>query len=228
MKKILLLLTVLVCVSSHKLIGQDNRLRLQTEFFVEYVNLFKSSSEYEDDYKGTPYGNPDFQLGNIYTNGKTFAKNIAVRYNAVADEIEIKPKVDDDDSKTKALMKTSGVSVEINDKIYTFVDGKGYLEVLFSGNEYTLFKKLGKKYIPPKPAKNSFERDFPAEFKDIISYFLFKKGSNSLIELPSSKKKRLKAFGADENVVKNIMKEKKLNLSKEEDLITTVKLLDTK
>jgi hypothetical protein len=226
MKKLYLPIAIVgLLLSSLTGFSQTRELQRDLDVFVNYVNLFRTSSDYAEEYKGTPYANESFLPGSIYVNGKLYAKDVALRYNAVMDEMEVKKSINDDDSKISALMKTPGITVEILDTLYLYVPNKGYFQIAYSGKNYNLLKKIGKKYFPPKPAKNSFENDYPAEFVDRVSFFLYKKNTD-LIELPSSKKKLLKAFGPDEGTVKKIMKERSLNPTNEEDLIKIVAALD--
>ena len=47
-----------------------------------------------------------------------------------------------------------------------------------------------------------------------------------MIELPKSKKKKLEAFGNNEKLIKNYIKEQNLDLNKEKDLKKTIIYLD--
>ncbi len=226
MKKLAIFLFSIVFLFAFKSQAQILNNQRRIDLFVNYTNLFKTSSEYEDDYIGSPYLNKSFLLGTIYINGKIYAKNVGLRYNAVMDEIEVKKSISDDDSKISALMKTPGITVDIMGTILLYVPEKGYFEISYSGEKYSLLKKLGKIYFPPTQAKNSFEKDVPAEFKDKTTYFVVPKGSD-LIELPASKGKKLKTLLKIDNNVKSLIKKHKININKEEDLIKIVKLLDT-
>ncbi len=178
--------------------------------------------------KGSPYSNEEFLLGSIY-NGKELAtNNVYVRYNAFSDEIEIKKSKHSSNDEYGALLREPEVFVKILNQIYVFIpfeqsNEKGhYFEILSEGKVYDLYKKTDAEYSPPKAAKTSYDRDKPAEFKQIKTYYIVGK-NGSFYELPNSKNKIIKLLSKDIKEVKSHVNKNRLDLDNEKDLI---KLLD--
>lgn len=231
MKKYIILL-ILFSIGSSSLRAQEP----QTRRFVnglyqldEFIKMQDKFVDYKDmaSYTGTPYNNPSFLLGNVYENKKLLARNVALRYNAVADEIEVKESLETPMSKAKPLPKSPDIFVKIVNDIFVFVaylggiENGGYFQVLHEGDKIDVFKKLNKKFYPAKPAKTSITRDILARFEDNPVYYLVSK-NGKFYELPPSRSKKLKVFGKNQEVIKRFISKNKLNLNYEEDLIETI------
>ena len=200
----------------------------------EYIKRQNKGIDFDDteSYTGTPYNHPSYLMGNVYKNDSLWANNIALRYNAVADEMEIKESLTTDDSEAKVLTKSPDVYVKIVNDIYIFapykggIEGGGYFQVLFEGSKIGLFKKPTKKFTEAKKASTSITRDLPASFKDKPVYYIVDK-SGKYFELPSSRSKKLKVFGSNKDAIKKYVGEKDLDLNKERDLIRVIRHYDT-
>ena len=206
-----------------------------TQFFMENVERTGSNNNQylPDDNIGSPYSNPIFLLGNIYEQNKVIASNYALRYDAMADEIEVKENLYVEDSEIKILTRNPEIYVKIMADMYVFRDlieesashGAGYFQVLYVGNTYNLYKKVAKKYYAAKKAQNSFESDVLATYLDRSVYYLVSEGGN-FQEFGSSKNKRLKLFQNKQSEIKKLVKSGKLDLTLEEDLMRAVKYYD--
>ena len=97
----------------------------------------------------------------------------------------------------------------------------GYMVCLFCTADDMLLNKYTKIYYPPEKANTGYQKDKPAKFSDNEDYFIKLKGSSYAIPLESNTKKILKQF--DNKQLDKFVKEKKLNLKKEDDLITFFK-----
>lgn len=231
MRKCFVLL-ILITLSSNGLIAQETQTRrfvnslYQLDEFIKRQDKFVDYADTES-YKGTPYNNPSFLLGNIYENKKLLAKNVALRYNAIADEIEVKEFLETPISKARPLPKSPDVFVKIVNNIFVFapyrggIEGGGYFQVLYEGAKISVFKKLNKKFYPAKPAKTSITRNILAKFEDKPVYYLVSK-NGKFYELPSSRSKKLKVFGKNQEVIKTFITKNKLNLNNENDLVETI------
>lgn len=185
----------------------------------------------EEGVVGTPYNNQNFLLGNVYRGNALFATNVALRYNAVADEMEIKESLESADEDTRVLPKDPEIFAKIENDIYVFVpfQGKiedgGYFHVMFEGKKLDLYKKLIKKVIAGRKASSSFTQDIPTEFRDESQYFLVTKNGR-FFQLPEDKKKKFDIFGANKEKVLQYAKDNGLNPSEEKDLLTIIKYYD--
>ena len=200
----------------------------------EYIKRQNEGIDFKDkdSYIGTPYNHPNYLLGNVYKNDELWANNVALRYNAVADEMEIKESLTTDDSKAKVLTKSPDVYVKIVNDIYIFapykggIEGGGYFQVLFEGSKIGLFKKPKKSFTKAKKATTSITRDLPASFKDKPVYYLVDK-NGKYYEFPSSRSKKLKVFGTSKDLIKDFVRKNDLNLNEEKDLLRVIKHFDT-
>ncbi len=235
MKKTSIILGILLISCSVSMIAQLTTMKAQrhAEVFLEYTDRHSSSDVYlEDQYTGTPYNNPIFLLGTVYENNKIIVSNYAMRYNAIADEIEVKETLYLEDDEAKMLTKSPDLYVKIMDEMFVFVpteqskQDSGYFQVLHVGNNYHLYKKIMKKHFPAKKAKNSFEQDVLASYVDRSMYYLVSK-DGSFQEFGSSKNKRVKVFGDKQDDIKKYIKKGRLDINEEEDLLKIVKYYDT-
>lgn len=236
MKKCIILL-ILFSLGGSGLKAQETQTRrfvnslYQLDEFIKRQDKFVDYTDTES-YIGTPYNNPSFLPGNIYENEKLLASNVALRYNAIADEIEVKESLETPISKARPLPKSPDVFVKIMNDIFVFapyrggIEGGGYFKVLYEGDKVSVFKKLNKKFSAAKPAKTSITRDILAKFEDKPIYYLVSK-NGKFYELPTSRTKKLKVFGKNQEVIKTFIAKNKLNLNIEKDLIETIIYFNT-
>ena len=235
MKKTVFTLILLSTLGIFSLVAQNNNPNnYVAQVFLDYVDRHGSDNlDYlEDEYKGTPYNNPIFLLGNIYKLDKIVVENYALRYNAMTDEIEVKETLYVEDDEIQALVRDPEFYVKIMGDMFVFVQGNeiidqaGYFQVMHAGDNYHLYKKIVKKYYPPKKAQNSFEKDVLASFVDRSEYYLVSQ-DGKFQEFGSSKKKRLKLFNDRQAEIKKYVSNGRLDLTEEEDLMKVVKYYDT-
>ena len=200
----------------------------------EYIKRTAKGISFDDpsSYQGTPYNNPSYLPGNVYKDDKLLATNVGLRYNAIADEIEIKESISTSNEEAKVLTKSDDVYVKIVDDIFVFVpyqggvENGGYFQVLFEGNQIQLYKKLEKKFTPEKKAKSTLLQDTPAKFTNRPEYYIVTRIGKFYV-LPKSKNKKLKVFGSNKDMMKEYVIENKLDLNDEKDLMKAIKYYDT-
>ena len=222
-------LIIVICFASSIGFSQNRNTQFKTELFVYSADVFNTRNLYDpatpENYDGTPYYVNDFLLGDVYLENEIILSNGALRYNAVADEIEYKESLNDDDKSAKALVKSKEIYAKIMNDTFVFIPSQGYYLVIFDGNNLSLLKKVTKKYFPPKKAQNNYERSTLARFEDRFKYTIYSKNGKTL-ELPKSKNKKIKAFGNDEKIVESYTKEQKLDLNNEKDIKKLIRYLD--
>jgi len=142
MKKIIYNTIIFLFVGCSFAIAQNRNLQRQTEWFVYHANVYDTRSIYDpvspENYEGTPYYLENFLLGNVYLENEVVLSNGALRYNAVADEIEFKESLNDDDKNAKALVKSKEIYAKIMKDTFVFIPSKGYYLVVFDGNNFSL------------------------------------------------------------------------------------------
>ena len=229
MKKTLYNTIIFLFIGYSFAIAQNRNTQRQTELFARNAYKYDTSNLYDpanpENYKGTPYHSDNFLTGNVYIENEMILSNVALRYNAIADEIEFKESLNIDDKEAKALVKSKEIYAKIMKDIFVFIPSEGYYLVVFDGDNFSLLKKVTKKYFPAKKAKNNYERSTLAEFEDRFSYSIYTK-NGEMTEFPKSKSKKLKAFGNSEKLIKDYIKEKDLDLNKEKDLKKVIIYLD--
>jgi len=236
MKKVIVpLIILLLSLQAVTAQGFDSKRFLADVFQVdEYIKRNNRGISYADtdSYRGTPYNNPSYLNGNIYKGGELLATNVALRFNAFEDEMEVKESLATPDAQAKVLTKDPDIYVKIMNDIFVFVaydggvEGGGYFQVLQEGNKIDLFKKMKKEFVPEKKSTSSITPGFPAQFKDEPIYYIVD-NKGKFFELPSSKRKMLKVFGSNKDLVKDYIKDKDLDVGDEEDLKRLIKYYDS-
>ncbi len=232
MKNKILILIVTLSIShfnaqNNQLSSQDPQNSYKSSTLTLNDYLINENKDFDvkntDNYKGSPYWNPSYLLGNIYNKSELLSGNVALRYNVIADEIEVKETLASTDENAQALTKSVDIYVKIKNETFIFIpyqgsiEKGGYFQVVFDGSNYDLLKKVYKKFRPAVKAATSMTKDVPASFEENSVYFIVTK-DGKFHELPKSKSKKVKVFGNKQDVVKKYIKKNKLNINKEKDL----------
>jgi hypothetical protein len=216
----------LLTISSVSMGQVDTRLLTSDLMRVdEYIKRNDNTSSYTlpKNYKGSPYFNDDFVLGNIYRGDTLISKDIPLRYNIFSNEIEVKETLEQPHEEAKPLTKSSEIYVKINEVLIVLVPLNGkdedgsYFQVLHEGKKVDLLKRVEIKYTAPKKAKTSITRDLKGVFANKDTYFLQTK-NGKMYELPKAKKKKFMVFGNKKEALEQYAKENRLNINKEHDL----------
>ena len=202
-------------------VKSDSRIN---DLFELIKNRVSKNSNSNRKIKGSEYFDEKFKPADVNYFGKELNQNIFLRYNAYSDEIEFtnNPKTLSSD---KILMKNTNISCQIDGEKYIYTDyidendyrKKGYLIELFSGNKYELYGKRLKIFMEGSNAKTSLERSFPSRFVEKHKYFISKK-NNTKMEVKLNKKSIIDFLGVDEELIKKIIKERKLKFKQSSDL----------
>lgn len=235
MKKFLILSIVMCSLYSMTINAQYKTRQSINELYQvdEYIKRQGKGDRFKlpDNFKGSPYNDPNYLLGNVYKENALWATDVAMRYNAVADEIEIKEALSSTDEDARVLPRHPDIFVKIENEIFVFVpfqgsieDG-GYFHILFEGKKLDLYKKIIKEVIPGRKASNSLTKDIPTEFRDKSQYFLVTK-SGRFYQLPDQRSKKFDIFGKNKQLVENYVDENKLDIENDQDLVKIVKFYD--
>ncbi len=198
----------------------------------KYISTVPVPKNNEINLVGTPYANEDFQKGIAIKDGLTIARNIGLRYNAHKDIFEIKKTFVLTDDQARLLKKTDEISLKIKNDSFVFLKpstsnkAQGYFVILYKGEQLTLYKKIKKEYIPAQKAYSSMSKPVPPTYKEKIMYYIAD-NEGVLTELSNSKKKKAEAFSDNTKELKSFVKENKINVNKEKDLIKLAEFADS-
>ncbi|QNJ97845.1 hypothetical protein [Constantimarinum furrinae] len=202
----------------------------ETETYVSDKSI--STATLGKDYTGSPYANDEFQNGTVYGTNNVLATNVVLRYNVLRDEIEIKSNANASNSEARVLVKSPDIYVRILNNMYVYKtptsnsDVSGYFLVMVEGENKSLYKKIKKKYIEGKKSINSVSSDILPMYKEIdVMYLVTETGEFE--EIPNSRNKRIGLFADHKKEVKQYIKEEKLNVSKDYELVDLVKYYNT-
>ena len=202
-------------------VKSDSRIN---DLFELIKNRVSKNSNSNREIKGSKYFDEKFKPANVKYFGKDLNQNIFLRYNAYSDEIEFtnNPKTDSSD---KILMKNINISCQIEGEKYIYTNyidennyrKKGYLIELFAGKKYVLYEKKLKIFMEGSNAKTSLERSFPPRFVEKHKYFISKNNTTKK-EIKLNKKSIIDFLGVEEELIKKIIKERKLKFKQSLDL----------
>ena len=211
-------------------VKSDSRIN---DLFELIKNRVSKNSYSNSKIKGSEYFDEKFKPANVKYFGKDLNQNIFLRYNAFNDELEFtnNPKTQSSD---KILMKNVNIYCEIEGEKYIYADyidengfkKKGYLIELYLGNKYALYEKKLKIFMEGSNAKTSLERSFSPRFVEKRKYFVSKNNTTKM-EVKLNKKSIIDFLGSEEELIKKIIKEKKLKFKQPEDLKVILKKIDT-
>ena len=231
MKKAILTFVLIGLVGS--LSAQYHSAQRSTAVFMQTMERSSTETYYlPDDYIGSPYFMDEFLPGSIYENNEVVATEYYFRYNAIQDVIEVKDRPDADDSEIKILTKAPDIYVKIKNDLFFYNTGdsnaehNGYFQVLVVGNKFNLYKKLNKVVYPAKKARNTFEKDVLATYKDKPLYYIVDQ-DGTFYDVPDAKKKRVNAFGNKKADINKFIKHSNLNIAEERNLVKAFKYFDS-
>ncbi|MFD0860788.1 hypothetical protein ACFQ1M_01100 [Sungkyunkwania multivorans] len=183
------------------------------------------------DVKGSPYSNDNFLPATLMYDGQ-IEKECFARYDAYNDEVEFK-EFNKENAERYALLKSANLSCRIGNDNYFYLPyfekgvlKAGYMAKQFEGSRYWFYARDKKTIKEKKTATTSLHKTFPARFSETKEFFIGEP-NKKLIQVPNSKKRILSALiKSDQQKAKKFIKEHKLDLKSEEQVIKLLKYLD--
>ncbi len=183
---------------------------------------------------GSPYEVREFLKGSVYYEDENLGEYY-YRYNIFSGEIELK-RTQLDEEKRQALIRDPKVTLvpktgPLKYVFHPFFNLRGerkedYLILLYKGEHFRLYKHLESKFTEAKPAANSMVSATPSRFSTFTSYFI-QEEDGAVNEIPLKKNKFLKEIDASmADEIKTLLKEERIDLSKEPDLIRAISQMD--
>ena len=197
------------------------------EVINEYFKGIRKNIDPNDNIKGSPYLNEDFQNAVlIFPKGDPLAAR--VRYDVTKEEMQVQ--IDKDGYR----ILHPGVIVKLNNKPYQMlsyrgdektVDLIGYFEIVtpnIEGEDDVKLLRKHKKTVRRGKAAAAMQKATPARYVDKDDYYL-QFGKMNPVQVERSTKKFVSIFPEEhQEAVKEFMKENKLNSKYEQDLRSIV------
>jgi len=183
---------------------------------------------------GSPYLTENFIKSKVYF-GEELVGDFYIRYNALNSEIEIK-NTNSEEENPKRLLANQDLRVKYGLRelrFSTYITKKdetknGFLSIIEDGDNYTLYHRLAVKFSEGKAAANSMVNPIPSRFAHFVEYYYKKKGVDRIDQLIQKKGSLLKILDKElREEVSDFLKEHKIDLSNEEDLIKTFEYINT-
>lgn len=187
----------------------------------DLLNTTKKDYTFED-YDGSIYMTSSYKDANvIHEKSTTF--DAKLRYNIHADALEY-----DSGSQLYELVKKPTIHARIDGDYFYYctfesqrgVDRSGYYILVELSNGYSIYKRLTLKIKEPRNGVGVGAPSEQGAVRTSTTYYLEEAGV--IMELPMNKKDMLASFNDKENELKEYIKEEKIRLRKEEDLIRLV------
>ncbi len=184
--------------------------------------------------QGSPYTSNSFSPTQLYYKDEQVG-NIFYRYNALNEEVEIR-KTNSEGETIRSLAKDKELNLRLNGKkmsFKTFITSEkrttnGYLTELVKGKEYDLYKRIHVKFSEATAPQNSFVKAIPARFIKFTEFYVQKKGTSRIDELPLKKTKLLNLLDdSKKGATKQFLKANDINLKDEADMIKVFEFLNT-
>lgn len=222
MKNLFTLLSLMSAVSvcaQNNIINAINSGGAYTTILNNKVNSPESGKVLNySEIKGTPYLITNFQNAKV----GDFTDVILAKYNSYTDEIEYSS-----NGKVYSLPKEKNYSpvklIDSGEKLIYLSDDnfKGYYYILGDGN-VKLLRKNVTVFIDEKPAQTSYANSQPAKFEQLKPTYFFYDGKRLI---PTKKESELILAFPDKDIAA-FLKEKKLKITKEKDLLELQKKLN--
>ncbi|MEM5566716.1 hypothetical protein WNY78_16460 [Psychroserpens sp. AS72] len=176
---------------------------------------------------GSPYLYENFTVAKI---SATPTEVYNIRYNAYTDEVEVKVSEDNVQNFNKSISNVVITFLTDDLKLtpLNYIDSddgmqRGYFVPLTDYNDKVkLFSKKQVIYFKAKPAVTGYDKDKPAEFKNISDTHFISINDAYARELPKKKKEIVKLFPKHSKEILSFIKENKIKTSREEDLIQLI------
>ena len=197
--------------------------------FTRENGLNKANDTDDANIEGSKFIKSNFQQASVSTHPNILFN---VRYNAYNDDIEIEGK----ENTSYALNKYNGTIIVtmltgetyINTK---YIDNKenintGFFEVLNTSGEFFLLKKQTITIKEKEEAKTTYHQSKPAKYIKGKDEYYIKTNNLTATKIPKKNKDLAKLFPNQKVAILKYMKDEKIKLKKEEDLIKVFKYIE--
>lgn len=222
MRKAIFSIFILFCLTPISLFAQGNYISSEVRNMVDRLNWNKTVQPSSSEIQGSPYLNDEFQLGEVFYDGKYKISQLPLRYNLHTDEIEYKEK-----NAILAFADPNSIDkIVIGDEVFIYIkkdkksEVSGFVKmwndqiptILTKMKVNFLEKEAAKPYVEPKP-----DRFEPGHNKHYLM-----KNQDVIVKITSTKK-LIKSLGEHQSELSDFAKKEKISSNDPDEL---AKLLD--
>ncbi len=171
---------------------------------------------------GSPYYKDNFISGKMFLKEKNFG-SFLFKYNIYRDEVELKVNAL---SELESVKKVVGLQIQLDDSTLLKViklnkdnELQNHFVINLVNGNYNLVKRVYVNFKTPKEAENSLTTNKKAKFSRYEEYFVKTPHNQNYTKIEKNKKNLYKLFPNNSIEIENYIKENKLSIKKEEDLI---------
>ena len=204
-------------------LAQDGRYNPPTAYIQ---NTASGNLNIPIDVEGSPYLDEDFKLATVIVKDDD-SYSAYMRYNAFHDEMEMQ-----ENNKAVSLMKRDYVKARLDGKLYKItpfkVDGnrdQGYVVVLKEGPS-ALYLKEDIILREGKEATSSYSKAQPPKFER-QDFYLLGIGEDTPVKIKLNKKSILNQFSSHKKDLEKFVKDNKLKLKTEEEVLKLLNYYDS-
>ncbi|AUC74253.1 hypothetical protein [Olleya sp. Bg11-27] len=197
--------------------------------FTRENGLNKANNSGDTNIEGSKFIKSHYQQANISTHPNILFN---VRYNAYNDDIEIEGK----ENTSYSLNKYSGTIIVTMLTGETYINAKyidnennintGFFEVLKTSGEFFLLKKQTITIKEKEEAKTTYHQSKPAKYKKSKDEYYIKTNNLTATKIPKKNKDFANLFPNKKDAISKFIKDEKIKLKKEEDLIKVFKYIE--
>ena len=225
MKKIYISLIIILVAFTAS--AQNLWLGAEGQKFYDELLIRKALKGEVEDYEGSPYMDEEFTEAIVISSDSNIYKGVPLRYNVYNDLFEVK--LEDGAYALKRGVIVCEVIMGDHSFIYTLydyqsVEKEGYLEIIAEG-EYSLLKQYQVVFKQAEPVK-PYQDARPAIFQTRDPLLYISHGDSKPVFV-RNKKYLLDIAGDKGKALNDFMKDNKLKMRSQEDMIKAVEFLNS-
>lgn len=225
MKTIYISLFFITCTMT--MAAQNLWLGAEGQKFYDELIMRKAARGEIESYEGSPYMNEEFKKATVISSEDMVFEKVPIRYNVYYDLFEVQLEEGIYNLRRGGIV--SQVNLEDHRFIYSTYDylsseGEGYLELVMEG-EYTLYKQHQVVFKEAEPAQ-PYQEAKPAKFEERDPLFYIAHGDKQPVFI-RNRRSLLDIAGKKGKTLKDFIKDERLKIRNEEDMVRAVEYLNS-
>jgi hypothetical protein len=208
--------------------GYDALSKIQQQVWMD-KKLAASDPNYSN-VKGTPYIFKEFQNGNFYFSNKTFITDRLINYNCYNDEVLFSDEnniyiANSQDIDYFTVKRGENGTMLLFKQVFLSSEKKRiFMQILYQG-ESVLFKRYRKEFLKADVGTPYGSNRQTDEYNDYCEYYVSTEGKEPVILKPR-KNAALEIFSDKSKKIEDFIKNEKINLKDETNLVRLVEEYD--